>query len=909
MKILFVAFLLFPMLTASAATETDLSIGKRNDVVEQNGVLTFNGETSSIRVGVKSFPDDFTFAVWVSPDEFGKTIRPLIERPNSTNQLALSPANEPMFAVFMKNNKPTHVGVWQKINPGTWCHVAGSYQASTKTIVLYVNGQKGSRLVLKESIHDNERCYVIGRGFKGKMVFPHVFKQALSEEEIRQLYLDEKKSLPASVKALLGEYLPVHANSTISVLSAAESEGKVKESLAAFAQLIETPDFRILYDTKLPQYVRNRVQKRLELANDLSSELEKLMHKKDVESVMYAYRMAFNLDMYCEYFGDEIKYAKFELANPVAKIFNLRDFGAVGDGKTDDSEAFKKALEAIALENGKKSTLFIPRGSYLLIGQNNPHTTMNVYAPSESIAVFFDRKYKTHFIVNGLKNLTILGETPDTLILYSGHWTGMQLFGCENVTVENLTLRYRNMTNVQGTVESFDAENKKIVLRFDENDYLPESPEIKSINSASWSQGYSPDGRLYEPACNIVWDPKKFRALGGNRYEIPYSSDRLNRDVPVGTRLAFPLRQAWPGNLRIILSKFVTIKNVTVNNSYSSAIGSVMSSATSLVDTKVVPAPNRLISSAADGFFCDNNKMGPYLENCQIIRIADDGFNVLHFLMPVLDYKENELIFEPLNFLAGNHFCIPGEPERQNIDSYPIAVIDGGNGQIKMIGRIQKVSTDAGNGMRLVMDRNIPNNVVSKKMVLGKSVGETKLPFDLIVPLNYGVGTVITGCVFGYNRHNGLTLQANSILVENTKITDCSDFAVNFSIGADPYGWKEGPGADQVIFRNNTLSNSLVGINSFSISCLWQRPFVCQMRFGLVENCKIVNCKTPFDLDNITDFTFRNIEVTDSGKTFSISTPGNLNFINVNLNGHPLADSNLKINPSRVNGKIVCSSK
>jgi len=45
-------------------------------------------------------------------------------------------------------------------------------------------------------------------------------------------------------------------------------------------------------------------------------------------------------------------------------VLNLRDFGATGDGTTDDAPAFQKALDALAAAGG--GTLFIPEGKYVI---------------------------------------------------------------------------------------------------------------------------------------------------------------------------------------------------------------------------------------------------------------------------------------------------------------------------------------------------------------------------------------------------------------------------------------------------------------------------------------------------------------------------------------------------------------
>src|SRR5215203_1094542 len=46
------------------------------------------------------------------------------------------------------------------------------------------------------------------------------------------------------------------------------------------------------------------------------------------------------------------------------ETINLRNFGAVGDGVTDDGPAFQKALDALAAAGG--GTLFIPAGKYVV---------------------------------------------------------------------------------------------------------------------------------------------------------------------------------------------------------------------------------------------------------------------------------------------------------------------------------------------------------------------------------------------------------------------------------------------------------------------------------------------------------------------------------------------------------------
>ena len=57
-----------------------------------------------------------------------------------------------------------------------------------------------------------------------------------------------------------------------------------------------------------------------------------------------------------------------------SSVFNVRDFGAKGDGKTPDSEAIQKALDAAGAVSG---TAYFPAGRYLCHNlQVRPHTTV-----------------------------------------------------------------------------------------------------------------------------------------------------------------------------------------------------------------------------------------------------------------------------------------------------------------------------------------------------------------------------------------------------------------------------------------------------------------------------------------------------------------------------------------------------
>ena len=99
------------------------------------------------------------------------------------------------------------------------------------------------------------------------------------------------------------------------------------------------------------------------------------------------------------------------------KEFNVKDFGAKGDGKANDSYAFFKALEAAEKNGG--GVIYFPRGRYYLnTSFNIPQNTTIRGASKDQVQLFWvDDQWE-------------LGAIPETLLKIVG-----------NVRIENLSMR------------------------------------------------------------------------------------------------------------------------------------------------------------------------------------------------------------------------------------------------------------------------------------------------------------------------------------------------------------------------------------------------------------------------------------------------------------------------------------
>ena len=81
-------------------------------------------------------------------------------------------------------------------------------------------------------------------------------------------------------------------------------------------------------------------------------------------------------------------------------FLNVRDFGAVGDGKTDDTAAFQKALDAAA--EAKGGVVHAPRGNYLFKGHLNVPVAVTLAGLWQSVPAH-----------NGIRNRGLPKPTDD----------------------------------------------------------------------------------------------------------------------------------------------------------------------------------------------------------------------------------------------------------------------------------------------------------------------------------------------------------------------------------------------------------------------------------------------------------------------------------------------------------------
>ncbi|MBQ9776722.1 MAG: hypothetical protein IJW17_11885, partial [Lentisphaeria bacterium] len=135
-----------------------------------------------------------------------------------------------------------------------------------------------------------------------------------------------------------------------------------------------------------------------------------------------------------DYFGFEERFYAEKKAMPAPTVFSVKDFGAKGDGKTDDGPAFRKAIAAASAMGGKPAVIKIPAGRYFIKPDNKPlpqklkvRLQENVYA--ERYETLPGTYARTHLMILHTKNLTIQGEKGSVLVFADPMMNGLRIAG------------------------------------------------------------------------------------------------------------------------------------------------------------------------------------------------------------------------------------------------------------------------------------------------------------------------------------------------------------------------------------------------------------------------------------------------------------------------------------------------
>lgn len=309
---------------------------------------------------------------------------------------------------------------------------------------------------------------------------------------------------------------------------------------------------------------------------------------------------------------------------PLDEPFPVADYGAVGDGVTDDAPAIRKAVEA-AIEFGPNAKVVFERKTYRL-GETEGGGAQ--------------------IVLDGVRGLTLDGN--GAFLLNTPTNGVFSLNDCRDVAIRGFVIDYEPMPYTQGTICAVDAEAGSFDLQIQDGYPLPPPDEWAKQNRPgdTWRWGTIIDPQERHRRWDVVahYFIASVNPVEGTertfRIQTTPNSARQVAPLLVGDRFFMPLcpgsdefRKSTTGNnISVRGSSDCLLKDITIygaRNGMNFAIARNEGRIT-LNGIKIGfrPGSDRLVSTWKDGMHCKDNRVGPTIEECYFEGMLDDSINI-----------------------------------------------------------------------------------------------------------------------------------------------------------------------------------------------------------------------------------------------------------------------------------------
>lgn len=468
---------------------------------------------------------------------------------------------------------------------------------------------------------------------------------------------------------------------------------------------------------------------------------------------------------------------------------NVKDYGAVGDGKVYDRDAVIAAFKAAAAlaEAGTPSKLEFEAGK-----------TYRINEKQDAFALF-DLDNISNFTIDG-NGSTILFERPTNSLI--------NIEDCTNIKVKNIDVKYDERMIIWGYVKSVNEDGQSINIEIPEDSPLPADDAwaqyyCSNTSDGPWIFGNIMDSTEAVPRF-LPFDAlmiKSVEKVQGREYKVTFKSSIAMYSSLIQEGDRFPFKSRWnsydfgeynkygrPDFISVSYSKDVTFEGVKTTNSLlmlapmSSNQGRI-----TLKDCEMSLAPDAIITSSADGVHTSSNRFGVIIDNCTFENSFDDLINTEAYCGAVTKTVDS-YIYETSRDMQ----CVVGDE---------IAFFNTSNHEIVGTAFLKEIEKTEDGKYRLTVDRRV-DKVVSQE--------NSTVPTSMYNLDSANKGNIIRNSTFRNSRRHAYIIRSACSIIENNRMENNAGAATEAANEIHGTG-NEGLVPSALTFRNNVVKSDGIG--------------------------------------------------------------------------------------------------
>ncbi|QHI69145.1 hypothetical protein [Tichowtungia aerotolerans] len=557
--------------------------------------------------------------------------------------------------------------------------------------------------------------------------------------------------------------------------------------------------------------------------------------------------------------------AAFQLAGlsfTIQRPVSVHDFGAVGDGVTDDIEAVVNAVKSVRADGPGAILTFEAEKTYKLGLRENSIFQIDLLGAS-------------HLTING--NGSTLLNTP--------RQASFRLKHCNGVTVKNFKIKQSPLAFTQGVITNINSVAGTFEMTLMR--YFPDLPTdtqrtAMGVDYWDWGAILDPDLKYIRWGTYNHYYINSITNIGPRRYQVTVEPEfasglagARNGDVFVQPiqwnyqdRLAAIDGNRYSPNIHVTLSEDCLLEDITLYSGRSSMCN--------LVDynyglityrnfrVEVPPSePIRFVSNWRGGFNCKNNRIGPVIENCHFESILDDSINMNQTpVMAAEIVSSTEFKMSPDGWTADEAQFFEGD---QVMVFYPPTGV--------YTGPFTVASVDSDYPEMVTFFSSVPNVVTGT--VAGVSATNATQFFNMDMCSR---GFVVRGNSFGPQRRHAVLVRSPDGLIEGNAINGVGGNGIILE-NENVAGCREGPFPQNIVIQSNTVCSQWTPIRIAADSgSICTQPVT---NIYITGNTIVAAEEIAIKLDNVRDLLISSNEYLNTNFNFLADPVYQTNSINI----------------------------